>query len=58
MRELCVKSWRLEKGTNWRNEHTKAQEFIRKIVSVTRSRERDRIFDAFTLCEQIAKRNG
>jgi len=55
MREICEESRRLDQGTDWRNKHPRAQEFVRKIVSVTRSRERNRIFDAFTLCEQIAK---
>ena len=55
MHHLCEESHRFGHSTDWRNEHPSAQEFVRKIVSVTRSRERNRIFDAFTLCERIAR---
>lgn len=54
MRQLCKESHRLGYGTDWRNEHASAQEFVRKIVSVTRSRG-VRIFEAFERCEQIVK---
>ena len=55
MWELCEECRRLEQVTDWRSEHRGAQEFVRKMVSVRRSRERNRIFDAFTLCERAAK---
>ena len=58
MRELCEESRRLEQGTDWRNEHPKAQAFVRKIVSVTRSRQHQRIFEVLAQCEEIARGNG
>jgi hypothetical protein len=39
MREVCDDAHRLGHGTDWCNQHPKAQEVVREIVSVTGSRE-------------------
>lgn len=54
MRKLCEESRRLGYGTAWRNRHPEAREFIRRIVYVTGSREGDRVFDAFRVCDRLS----
>lgn len=54
MREVCDEANRLGKGTDWRNQHPDVQEFVRKIVFLTRSREGMNVFHALDECERIA----
>ena len=53
MREICSEAQRLNHGTDWRNQHPVVQSFVRRIVSITRSREGLRVFDALADCERL-----
>ncbi len=55
MREICDEANRDDNGTDWRNQHSRAQEFVRKLVAVTGSREVTKVFEAFEKCEQLAR---
>jgi hypothetical protein len=53
-RSICDEANRQQHGTDWRNQHPVAQEFVRQIVSITGSREGLRVSDAMTDCEKLA----
>jgi len=46
MKEICEEANRQQHGTDWRNQHPVTQDFVRRIVSITGSREGLRVFDA------------
>lgn len=54
MQQLCNESHRDGHGTDWRNQHPRAQECARKIVFVTGSRDSMNVFRALEGCEQLA----
>jgi hypothetical protein len=58
MREVCNEAASLGHGTDWRNQHPKVQDFVRKLVSVTGSREGLAVFNAFDSCEKLARREA
>lgn len=53
MREICDEANRDGHGTDWRNQHPRAQEIVRKLVAVTGSREGMNVFEAFQKCEHL-----
>jgi len=55
MNGICDEGNRQQHGTDWRNQHPVAQEFVRRIVSITGSRDGLRVFDALADCEKLAK---
>lgn len=55
MRGICEESRQLGTGTDWRNQHPRAQEMVRKLVSVTGSRDSMAVLRAFDSCERLAK---
>lgn len=58
MREICDEANRDGHGTDWRNQHPWAQEFVRKLVAVTASREGMNVIEAFEKCEQLARQQS
>jgi len=54
MREVCDEANRQGKGTDWRNQHPDVQQFVRKIVFLTRSREGLNVFNALDECERLS----
>jgi len=58
MRQICDEANRDGHGTDWRNQHPRAQEFVRKLVAVSRSREGINVFEAFQKCEQLARQQS
>ena len=54
MRKVCDEANRLGHGTDWRNQHPRAQEFVRKLVTITGSREGMNVSRAFDECEKVA----
>lgn len=56
MREVCDEAHRLGQGTDWRNQHPKVKEMVRKLVAVTGSREGMSVFEAFDQCQLLARR--
>src|SRR5690606_27853779 len=51
MREVCDEAQQLRQGTDWRNQHPKVQELVRKLVAVTGSRNTMAVVRAFEDCE-------
>ena len=58
MREVCDEAHLLGQGTDWRNQHHKVQEMVRKLVAVTGSREGMSVFEAFDECQLLARRDA
>ena len=58
MREVCDEAHRLGQGTDWRNQHPKVQNFVRKLVAVTGSRIGMAVFNACDACEKLARREA
>ena len=58
MREVCDEANRDGHGTDWRNQHPRVQEFVRKLVAVTGSREGMNVFEAFERCERLARHDS
>jgi len=55
MRDICEEAIQQNQGTDWRNQHPEVQQFVRKMVFVTRSREGMNIMEALDRCERIAR---
>jgi len=58
MRAVCDEGNRLGQGTDWRNQHPDVQQFVRKTVFLTRSREGMNVFHALDECERLAAGEG
>ncbi|MBD3671952.1 MAG: hypothetical protein HUJ26_00375 [Planctomycetaceae bacterium] len=58
MREICDEANRDGHGTDWRNQHPRVQEIVRKLVAATGSREGMNVFEAFEKCEQLARQQS
>ena len=58
MRAVCDEANRLGEGTDWQNQHPDVQQFVRKIVFLTRSRDGLGVFNALDECERLAAGEG